>query len=154
MKRLLAALVLVTAFNVSQADIPTASFQDVLVLVERGVSDETILAFLATRTVGFILDVDAIDLLLVSGVSEEVIRYLLLAVTSADATGAYVDALPADYSARYYASSGLISRRAAYPRIWLGHSIVVGHGVKRQRNYKFNDRIKHRQFSGNHMALW
>lgn len=157
MKRLLAALVLVTAFNMSQADIPTASFQDVLVLVERGVSDETILAFLATRRVGFILDVDAIDLLLVSGVSEEVIRYLLLAAaTSADSipdpTRPYVDALPADYVARYYAGSGLITRRSAYPRIWLGHSVVVGHGVKRQRNHQFNDRIRHRKFTGNHMV--
>ncbi len=157
MKRLLAALVLVAAFNISQADIPTASFRDVLTLVERGVSDETLLAFLATRKVGFILDVDAIDLLLDSGVSDEVIRYLLLAaVTSADSrkdqTRGYVGALPADQYADYYATSGLISRRSAYPLIWSGHSVVVGHRVKRQRNHQFDNRIKHRQFSGNHMV--
>ncbi len=56
---------------------PQASLEDLTLLIESGISDQTILVFLDTREIGFQLDSETIARLRQQGVSEEVIRYLL-----------------------------------------------------------------------------
>ena len=77
MKRLLASLALVTGISIVEAGTMTVSLDDIVLLSQRGVSDQTILVLLQTREIGFVPGADDIDSLLETGVSEEVIRYLL-----------------------------------------------------------------------------
>ena len=81
------------------------SLENVIVLAQSGISDETILAFLEPRQVAFDLDADEIARLKEAGVSEEIIRYLLeKAGAPPRETGAStVVVVPAyPYSSRYY----------------------------------------------------
>ena len=67
MMRLLASLVIVASFGIVQAGDMTVSLDDILLLSQRGVSDETILVFLQNREIGFVPDADDIDSLSISG---------------------------------------------------------------------------------------
>lgn len=112
MKRLLAGLLIFASFGMVQAGNMVASMDDVLLLTQRGVSDETILVFLQSRVVNFIPDASDIDKLLEAGVSEEVIRYLLGQTTSTPSDTstplyiptpvAYADPYPPYYYRPYY----------------------------------------------------
>ncbi len=61
----------------AEASYLQVSLDDIVLLNQRGVSDETILLLLENRELGFNMDSDAVDRLLLAGVSDEIIRYLL-----------------------------------------------------------------------------
>ncbi|HED17696.1 MAG TPA: hypothetical protein ENI64_12900, partial [Gammaproteobacteria bacterium] len=117
-----------TMFAGAEASHLQVSLDDIVLLNHRGVSDQTILLFLENREPGFVLDKEAIDKLLLNGVSEEIISYLVSKAVIAQVpddvvppTG-YTDA-PADYPEDYYTpyygdsySVGYVS----YPVYWYG----------------------------------
>ena len=76
--RILFPLLLALAFPVSAGALAApASLEDIILLGESGVSDETIRVFLSSRPVDFDLDADAIARLKEAGISEENIQFLL-----------------------------------------------------------------------------
>ena len=76
--------------------------EHIILLAEGGLSDETIIAFLETRPLGFVLSAEDIVRLRQAGVSERVIRYLLQR-TPARPTDAMPDAIPGQpYDRGYY----------------------------------------------------
>ena len=80
-----------------------ASLEDLTLLAESGISDQTILVFLDTREVEFQLDSETIAWLRQQGVSEEVIRYLLERTDTRDERVDRVVYVSADpYPRRYY----------------------------------------------------
>ena len=56
-------------FAGAQASHPRVSLDDIVLLSQRSVSDQTIRLFLEEREFGFVLDADALDKLLLGGVS-------------------------------------------------------------------------------------
>ena len=120
---------------VAQADAPQVSLEDILLLMERGVSNETLLVFLETREIGFTLDVEDIDELLEAGVSEEIISYLLQQTAKysvpsyADRTTNYQDRYPFNYYTPYYSATSVFLGFSSFPRAWFRHHhSAVHHG--------------------------
>lgn len=116
------------------------SLDDIVLLNQRGLSDQTILLFLENRELGFVLSVEAIDKLLSNNVSEEIISYLLSQAattkTVADASRPTntivvpvypVVAYPAYYYAPYYYGASFSFGFANYPHAWFGHYSGAGH---------------------------
>jgi len=77
MKRLLATLLCMGGLTLAQASDLQASLDDILLLANRNVSDQTIMVYIQTRGIGFSPSAENIDKLLEAGISEEIIRYLL-----------------------------------------------------------------------------
>ena len=95
---------LVLATPAAAAHRPQVSLEDLTLLAQSGISDQTILVFVDTREIGFQLDSETIARLRQQGVSEEVIRYLLGRTDTRndrDDRVVYVSADP--YPSRYYA---------------------------------------------------
>lgn len=119
MKRLLASLAIVTSFGIVEAGTMTVSMDDIVLLSQRGVSDQTILVLLQTREIGFVPGADDIDSLLETGVSEEVIRYLLQKTATPPPDTyipvSYADPYPSYYYRPYYASTSLYYGYSSFP---------------------------------------
>jgi len=101
----------VLAFAVAlQAAPPTVSLEDVILLAQSGISDETILVFLDYRDIDFDLSPEEILRLREAGVSEEIIRYLL------ERTEVQLEGVPVPrsyyYPPRYYAPLTTAPERA------------------------------------------
>ncbi|VAW76443.1 hypothetical protein MNBD_GAMMA13-1023 [hydrothermal vent metagenome] len=111
MKQLLASLVIIGTFGGVQAGNMIVSLEDIVLLSQRDVSDETILVLLQNREIGFTLGAKDVDSLLEAGVSEEVIRYLLQKTASAPlptyAPVTYVVPYPSYYYRPYYSGTSL-----------------------------------------------
>ncbi len=76
--RILFPLLFALAFPVSAGALAApASLEDIILLAESGVSNQTIRVFLSSRPVDFDLDADAIARLKEAGISEENIQFLL-----------------------------------------------------------------------------
>jgi len=127
MKRLLASLIGIAGLGVAQAGALQTSLEDILLLTERGVSDETVLVFLETRELGFTPVAEDIDKLLAAGVSEEVIRYILRQTATYSAppytyrTATYVDRYPPYYYTPYYAGTSVFFGYSGFPHYWFRH---------------------------------
>jgi len=106
MKRLLATLLCITGLTLAQASDLKVSLDDILLLANRDVSDQTILVFVQSRGIGFTPDAGDIDKMLEAGISEEVIRYLLeesaLAATAPTYSYQQLPTYIAPYPAYYY----------------------------------------------------
>jgi len=108
MKRLLATLLCITGLGLAlaQANDLKVSLDDILLLANRDVSDQTILVFVQSRGIGFTPDAGDIDKMLEAGISEEVIRYLLeesaLAATAPTYSYQQLPTYIAPYPAYYY----------------------------------------------------
>ncbi len=113
--------------NAAQEGAPQVSLEDILLLIERGVSNETIVVFLETREIGFIPDAEDIDKLLAAGASEEVISYLLQQTAThstpsyADQPKTYVDRYPSYYYTPYYSATSVFLGFSSFPRAWFHH---------------------------------
>lgn len=102
---------------------PEVTLDDLTLLAESDISDETTLVFLASREVGFELDAEAIVLLREQGISEEIIQHLL-GKASADVDRddrerdrvVAVSSYPSNYYVVYYGYG-----YHAYPHTILGH---------------------------------
>ena len=128
----------------AQASHLQVSLDDIVLLSQQGVSDQTILLFLENREAGFALDADALDKLLLAGVSGEVIRYLFSQNTTAQTAGAseptippayttnsntyisyptvtYLDNYPGYYYTPYYYGGFYSFGFSSYPHRWFGH---------------------------------
>jgi len=149
MKCLLASLVYIAGLGIAQAGVQL-SLEDILLLTERGVSDETVLVFLETREIGFTPGAEDIDKLLAAGVSEDVIQYLLrqTAVNSAlpypYRTITYVDRYPPYYYTPYYSGTSVYLGYSGFPHAWFrqhhggAHHTSLHHGVV-HHNREHND---------------
>jgi len=145
MSRVLSAslcLLLLFAPGAARASERPATIDDVIQLVQTGLSDETIITFLETRGVGFVPGPQEIVRLRTAGVSEDVIRYLLR-LSAAIRAPAYSPPVgyapgyagpgyPVAYSTPVYAAGAVFS--VGFPIVphWLrDHHIshVVPHGV-------------------------
>ncbi len=80
--RVLVGLFGLAMLTVAAAGHLQVSLDDIVLLNQRGVSDQTILLLLENRELGFNMDPDAVDRLLLAGVSDEIIRYLLAQATA------------------------------------------------------------------------
>jgi len=152
MKQSLASLVIIGAFGIVQAGNMTVSLDDVVLLSQRGVSDETILVLLQNREIGFVPAADDIDSLLEAGVSEEVIRYLLQKTAGTPlrtyAPVVYVDPYPVYYYRPYYSGSSLYFGYSTFPHTSYRHGHHgVGHHSRPHHptplHLTHNDRGKH-----------
>ena len=72
--------VLLLGAGAARAQGRPASLDDVVLLAQSGLSDDTILSFLETRSIGFVLSATSIVQLRAAGVSEVIIRYLSVAL--------------------------------------------------------------------------
>jgi len=105
----------------SQADV--VSFDDVVLLAQSDISDQTIMTFLDFRELDFALDAEALLRLREAGVSEAVIRYLLEQDT-ASSTALPTDTVLTGYDTKGYPSYYYGSRRIggpAFPFGWYDH---------------------------------
>jgi len=112
----------------AQAEHRTASLEDVILLAEGGISDETILVFLDSREIGFELGTEEMLLFREAGVNEEVIRYLLERVAAgsekvdADTDDLYPPGYYAYperfYATEYFAGAGYYFGASILPYWW------------------------------------
>ena len=118
----------------------TVSLDDLVLLAQSDISDQTIMTFLDYRVLKFALDVETVLMLRQAGVSEAVIRYLLeQAATANGARAAYT--VVTDYSARAYPSYYYSSRRigrSIYPFGWYDHG-YLGYGYHTIHHYTPHD---------------
>jgi uncharacterized membrane protein YgcG len=143
MKRLLASLICTIGLSIAQAGSLQISIEDILLLAEQGVSDETILVFVKTREIGFIPDAEDIDKLHAASISEEVIRYILRQTATDSSpsyryqTRSYVDYYPLYYYTPYYYGSSVFLGYSGYPHTWFGNYYGGVHYTP--LHYKYND---------------
>jgi hypothetical protein len=100
----------------------TVSLDDVVLLAQSDISDQTILTYLKYRNLDLALDADAVQRLRKDGVSEEIIRYLLERdSTSVAATPTYVVATGYNtgYPSYYYGAR--LVGTTVYPLSWYHH---------------------------------
>jgi hypothetical protein len=86
------------------------SLDDVILLAQTDISDQTVLVFLKYRNLSFVLDADAVRRLSEAGVSEQVITYLLTK-----------DAAPVAAAPTYVVSTGY---NTTYPSYYYGTRLV------------------------------
>ncbi|NOY71921.1 MAG: hypothetical protein GXP14_06020 [Gammaproteobacteria bacterium] len=132
----------------AQADHLKVSFEDVVLLNQRGVSEQTLLLFLENRVLTFELDAITIDKLMTAGVSEEVIRYLVSQtqpehappdttakekVPESTSITNYVPypVYPAYFYTPNYYSYSYIYGRSYYPHDWFGLHYRFGYNSAR-----------------------
>ena len=79
MRRITLAALLCAVLSPANAEAThtAVSLEDVILLAQSGISDETILTFLNSREIGLVLTPEDVARLRDAGVSEEIIRYLL-----------------------------------------------------------------------------
>jgi hypothetical protein len=94
------------------------SLDDIILLAESDVSDQTIMTFLWYRQLDFVLDSKGIQRLRAAGVSDDVIRYLL----EQDATA--IASVPASVPASPPAYVVPTGYRTAYPSYYYGARLV------------------------------
>ncbi len=159
MKRLLVSLICIAGLSISiaQAGTPKTSLEDIMLLVGRGISDETIMVFLKTRKIGFTPDAEDIDKLLVSGLSQEAIRYILRQTATYSTssysyqTTTYVDPYPP-----YYSRSSFYLGYSSYPYTWFGnnyggvHYASLRHGGIHNLRHNNHGYLSRRVHSGEH----
>ena len=131
------------------------TLEHIILLAEGGLSDETIIAFLETRPLGFVLSAEDIVRLRQAGVSERVIRYLLQR-TPARPT----DAMPGQpYDRGYYTGApfsygyGAVVLPQFLPHLHQGlhhplhvgqaHRVLPGHDVRLDRHHRRIHAIQH-----------
>jgi len=119
------AAVLALAANAQSAH-QVVRLDDVILLAQEGLSDETILAFLDNREVDFALGPQEIVTLQDAGVSEEVIRYLIDRTTGGYSAprSAYVAPSPLPYYSSGYAPYGYGAGylgASIFPHWWYDH---------------------------------
>ena len=135
-------LLLLCAPAAAQANNRSVTIDDVIQLTQSGISDETIITFLETREIRFVLSPQDIVRLRAAGISEELLRYLLQH-TAADQPPAYlppvaygsgygVPGYPAGYYTPAYAAGVVLS--VGFPIVphWLHEhhiSHVAPHGA-------------------------
>ena len=73
----------------------TVSFDDMVLLAQSDIADQTIMTFLRYRQLDFVLDATSIQRLRAAGVSDDIIRYLL----EQDATAIAFQQVPDDFNA-------------------------------------------------------
>lgn len=149
-------LLSLTLVGAVQANNQQVSFDDIVLLNQRGLSEQTILLFLQGRELAFTLDAKTIDGLLSKGVSEEIIRYLLSLTSDEDivADTTVVVAAPVYprrvYPSYYYtpyfygASFGFDN----YPHSWFGY--YAGAGLH-QANVHYGGYVSHEFYPGKHV---
>ncbi len=145
-------------FSAAQASHLKASLDDIVLLSQRGVSDKTLLLFLEDREAAFTLDAESIDKLILAGVSEDVIRYLLarepIVHTSRPAViypvSTYVETYPRYYYTPRYYRTPYYAGYSDYPYDWFGYGYggYRAHGGHRATHFggrhdKHNRRDKH-----------
>jgi hypothetical protein len=119
MKCLLTSLIYAVGVSIALAEGSKISLEDILLLTERGVSDETILILLETQEIGFVPDVEDIDKLLAAVVSEEVIRYILRQSATYPAPSySYQTTTYADRYTSYYSGSSFFLGYSSFPHDW------------------------------------
>jgi hypothetical protein len=129
---------LVLVIPAAAADRRQVSLEDLTLLAESDISDQTILAFLGTRELEFQLDSETIARLRQQGVSEEVIRYLLERTDTRNDRVDRVEYVSADpYPPRYYVPyygyevfpyfGAAILWHWTYGFHWVGDHFVGGH---------------------------
>ncbi len=135
------------------------TLEHIILLAEGGLSDETIIAFLETRPLGFVLSAEDIVRLRQAGVSERVIRYLLQR-TPARPTDAMPDAMPGQpYDRGYYTGApflygyGAVVLPQFLPHLHQGlhdplhvgqaHHVLHGHDVPLDRHDRRIHAIQH-----------
>jgi len=100
----------------------TVSLDDVVLLAQSDISDQTILTYLKHRRLDFVLDAEGVQELREAGVSEEIIRYLLeLSDTPPAALLTYVT--PTGYDTgypSYYYGARLVGT-SIFSRQWYDH---------------------------------
>ena len=165
MKRLLASLICIAGLSVAQAGALQISLEDILLLTERGVSDETVLVFLETREIGFIPDAEDIDKLLAAAVSEEVIRYILRQTATYSApsysyrTTTYVDLYPPYYYTPYYSGTSVFLGFSSFPHAWFGshhggvHHASLHHGAVHHLGHKDHGALSHAIHRGGRVGV-
>lgn len=121
------------------------SLNDISLLAQRGLSDETILIFLEKRSLDFNLTAENIDQLLQSGVSEDVVQYLLQQQTSQPVyvttpTATYINPYPTYYYSPQY---NHISTSAPLLHGFAAASYTFGHHETFQPHY--SNSISHSQ---------
>ncbi len=149
-------LLSLTLVGAVQANDRQVSFDDIVLLNQRGLSEQTILLFLQGRELAFSLDAEAIDGLLSKGVSEEIIRYLLSPTSDegivADTTVVVAAPVyprriyPSYYYTPYFygASFGFDN----YPHNWFGY--YAGAGLH-QANVHYGGYVSHGFYPGKHV---
>jgi len=113
MKHILAILVFVLGTGIASAGQLNVTLSDLLLLVESGVSDKTILAFIEPRKITFTLGRKEIAKMYRAGISDEVIQYLLAKNKRTGLTYNRYIKPPVPYS---------------YPRYYYGSSLYLGFG--------------------------
>ena len=129
--------VLLLGAGAARAQGRPASLDDVVLLAQSGLSDDTILSFLETRPIGFVLSATSIVQLRAAGVSEVIIRYLLerFGVASVPQPVYTAPILPGyAYPVSYYAASYAPVAAVAlggmiFPHWFHDDHIVAGHLV-------------------------
>ena len=116
------------------------SFDDVVLLAQSDISDQTIMTYLDFRELDFALDPEALLRLREAGLSEAVIRYLLEQDT-ASSTALPTDTVPSGYSTTGYPSYYYGSRRiggTAFPFGWYDHHYGLGYTTIYRNAHHYN----------------
>ena len=129
--------VLLLGAGAARAQDRPASLDDVVLLAQSGLSDDTILSFLETRSIGFVLSAASIVQLRAAGVSEVIIRYLLerfgvASVPQPVYTAPILpgSAYPVSYYAALYAPVVVVALGGTiFPHWFHDDHIVAGHLV-------------------------
>jgi len=129
--------VLLLGAGAARAQGRPASLDDVVLLAQSGLSDDTILSFLETRSIGFVLSAASIVQLRAAGVSEVIIRYLLkrFGVASVPQPVYTAPIWPGSaYPVSYYAASyapvtAVVLGGTIFPHWFHDDHIVAGHLV-------------------------
>jgi hypothetical protein len=100
----------------------TASVEDIVLLAQSDISQQTILTFLKHRKLDFAVDADAVKSLREGGVGDEIIRYLSQPdATPTARTPAYVVATGYSTSYPSYYFGARLVGTTAYPLSWYNH---------------------------------
>ncbi len=154
-----------------QADHLKVSFEDVILLNQRGVSEQTLLLFLENRALTFKLDAVTLDKLMTVGVSEEVIRYLVSqtqpehAPSDTKAKEKAPESTPITnyvpypvyptyfYTPNYYSYS-YVYGRSYYPHDWFGPHFRFGYSGRRHAGdyLVHRPRVQHNSNADHHVV--
>ncbi len=115
MKYLFASLIIFISISSVEANQNTTSLDDITLLSKRGLSDKTILIFLKNRELDFALSAKNIDQLLQSGVSENVVQYLLQQSSVAPTS---IASIPAPIAPTTYIAAPTVTYVTPYPNYY------------------------------------